>query len=402
MKPSKIISTAMKIEQITNLNTIVLDQNRNLIYHHETISIPDFMPGSGYKDIFSLYKSMDKNNHLYTYVNEWDLHYYGYSFGVQDESYTIIIGPYFLITPNLYSLSRNYHLSSIQSETLRERSEKIHVLPVEKANSFASVLQQFQTIMLNEATPTIIQAKKINDNDTQKIDNSTEDEELELVKLRYQIEKDFMHAVEQGDKITALTLINSKNMLFSFSERFPNQPIRRLKNLAIVMNTLLRTAARNGNVPAILIHRKSEEYAFEIENASKLAILNPLQDRMIEDYCDLVAANSLRHYSKMTQIVIEHLQSFYDKPIDKDKLAETCNTHPSHLSRKFKQDTNLTITAYQKMLRINKAKHLLRTENLSIEEIAWITGYEDSSYFARIFKKETGSTPLQYREGNML
>nr|WP_306798758.1 helix-turn-helix transcriptional regulator [Oceanobacillus saliphilus] len=98
---------------------------------------------------------------------------------------------------------------------------------------------------------------------------------------------------------------------------------------------------------------------------------------------------------------MEHLLSYYDKQIDKNELADLCNTHPSHLSRKFKQETGMTITLYQQMVRINKSKHLLRTEDLSIEEIAWIVGYEDSSYFARVFKKDTGYTPSQYREGSM-
>jgi two-component system, response regulator YesN len=40
----------------------------------------------------------------------------------------------------------------------------------------------------------------------------------------------------------------------------------------------------------------------------------------------------------------------------------------------------------------------LTTERITVEEIAWIVGYEDPSYFGRVFKKETGLTPTQYRE----
>lgn len=201
------------------------------------------------------------------------------------------------------------------------------------------------------------------------------------------------------EKKTALQLINSKNMLFSFSERFPNQPLRRLKNVAIILNTLLRTSARNSQVPAIIIHRISEKYAYEIENANQLEVLHQLEDRMIEEYCDLIISNSLSSYTNMTQRVIEHLLSFYNKQINKEELAAQLSTHPSHLSRKFKDETKMTLTAFQQMLRMRQAKHLLKTENLSVEEIAWTIGYDDPSYFARVFKKETGSTPSQYRDG---
>lgn len=389
----------MKIQHITNLNTYVLNQNRELIYHHEMISIPAFMPGSGERDVLSLYDNIKQTRQLYSYINEWDLHYLGYSYSKKEEAWTIIIGPYLDKTPNLYSLSRDYHLTSTQSEDLKLISDKIYVLTAEQASSYGSVLQQFTNMLEQEMTPIVIVSDKSSTPVHKKEDHFNVDEEGELVKLRYKTEKDFMYAVERGDKKEALQLINSKNMLFSFSERFPNQPLRRLKNVAIILNTLLRTSARNSDVPAIMIHRISEKFAYEIENANQVETLLQLEDRMIEEYCDVVISNSLSKYTYMTQRVMEYIISFYNKQINKEEMAEKLSTHPSHLSRKFKEETNMTLTAYQQMLRINQAKHLLKTENLSVEEIAYMIGYDDPSYFARVFKKETGRTPSQYRDG---
>ena len=389
----------MKIQHITNLNTYVFNQKRELIYRYEMTSIPSFMPGSGESDVLSLYDNIKQTRQLYSYINEWDLHYFGYSFSKKEEACTIIIGPYFDKTPNLYSLSRDYHLTSTQSEDLKLISDKIYILTAEQANSYGSVLQQFTNLIEQEMTPIVIVSDKSSRPVHKKEDHFNVEKEGELVKLRYKTEKDFMHAVERGDKKEALQLINSKNMLFSFSERFPNQPLRRLKNVVIILNTLLRTSARNSHVPAIMIHRISEKYAYEIENANQVETLHQIEDRMIEEYCDIVISNSLSNYTNMTQRVIEYLLSFYNKQINKEELAAKLSTHPSHLSRKFKEETMMTITAYQQMLRINQAKHLIKTENLSVEEIAWTIGYDDPSYFARVFKKETGRTPTQYRDG---
>jgi YesN/AraC family two-component response regulator len=399
LEQSKIVSTAMKIQHITNLNTYVLNQDRLLVYHHEILSIPAFMPGSGERDVLFLHDKMERQGQLYSYINEWNLHYFGYSFRTDMETYTIIIGPYLDKTPNLYHLSKEYLLSGTQSEDLRLIADKIYVLTVEQASSFGSVLQQFTNMMEQELTPTVIYSDKSSNSVRNQGEHLTVDEEAEIVKLRYKTEKDFMHAVECGDKKSALALINSKNMLFSFSERFPNQPLRRLKNVAIILNTLLRTSARNTHVPAIMIHRISEKFAYEIENANQVETLQQLEDRMIEEYCDLVISNSLTKYTTMTRRVIEYIYSFYNKQINKEELAAKLSTHPSHLSRKFKEETKMTLIAFQQALRINQAKHLLKTENLSVEEIAWTIGYEDPSYFARVFKKETGWTPSQYRDG---
>ena len=108
LEQSKIISTAMKIQYITNLNTYVFDQNRELVYHNEIISIPAFMLDSRERDILSLYDNMKQRGQLYSYINDWGLHYFGYSFSNKEEAYTIIIGPYFDKTPDLYRLSKDY------------------------------------------------------------------------------------------------------------------------------------------------------------------------------------------------------------------------------------------------------------------------------------------------------
>ncbi|ARK29793.1 helix-turn-helix transcriptional regulator [Halalkalibacter krulwichiae] len=401
MNESQIISTSMKIHYITNLNVYVLNQDGDLFYENESISIPMFMPGNNAENVKALYEIMTEDGEeeiVYSYINEWGLHYFGRRFRVLEQMYTIIIGPYFERTPNHYRLTIDYQLSNDQSQDLRVVCEKVHVLSGEQANSFASVLGQFRALLDQKLQTKIIVADKNKRSIKDQMNHI--DEDAELVNVRYKIEKEFIYAVEQGDKKTALKLMNSSNMstLFSFSERFPNQPLRRLKNLAIVLNTLLRTAARTSKVSSILIHRISEKYAFEIEQASQLTTLYKLEERMIEEYCDLILSNSLKKYSTLTQKIIEHLLSSYDKPLNKEELASIYHTHPSHLSRKFKQETSYTLSGYHQMLRLNKAKHLLKNENLSIEDISWVVGYEDSSYFARVFKKETGMTPSQFRE----
>ena len=398
MNELTIISAAFKIHHLTNLNTYIIDQSGEFIFHHEMISIPSFMPGSKDEDVLTLHTEMkQQNNQLYTFSNRWGLYYFGYTFS-QDRKYSIIIGPYLRLTANLHSLTKKYQLSNDESESLKVFCNQIQLLGAEKAQSYTSILQLFNMIVDKDVSP--IQIEQNTENDTSYTQNDkyyVNDDASTIVNLRYKIESDFLHAVEQGDKAKAVELLGSENLLYSLSERFPNQPLRRVKNLVIVINTLLRTVAKKSNVPAILIHRTSEKFAVQIENKTRLAELQQLQNDMTEEYCDLVVSNSLSYHSKVIQEVIAHIMTYYNKQIDIKELAATHFTHPSHLSRKFKQETKMTITAYQQNLRMHQAKHLLKNENMPIEEVAWMVGYEDSSYFTRVFKQETGYTPSQYR-----
>ena len=395
---SKIVSTAIKISHLTQLNTYVIDKNGDFVYHDEKVSIPAYMPGAKQKDVLELSRKMKETNQVYTYINPWGLSYLGYSFLEEGDFYAIIIGPYFEVIPDVYGLVLQYNLTIQESADLRSILEKVNVVTTEQLSSYEAVLQQFEAMKEAETNPLVIYSneKKGRNKDRDAI----VDDEADLVTRRYRIEKDFLHAVEKGNKEEALKLISSDNTLFSFSERFPNQPLRRVKNLNIVLNTLLRSAARNSNVPAILIHRISERFSFDIENGENIAVLRSIQDDMIREYCDLVKLNSLQNYSQMIQKVIEHVMSYYDQQIDKAELATLLHTHPGNLSRRFKKETGMTITEYQQDLRINQAKHLLRTENLPVDEIAWIVGYKDPSYFGRVFKNATGYSPSVYREND--
>lgn len=395
----KITEAASKIQHLTDLNTYVVDQQGEFIFRNEVITVPAFMPGANSEDIFNLYSKMkQQNNQLYIYPNSWGLYYIGYTFSM-NKTFNVIIGPYLHSTLNLFQITREYKLDHNQSEELTIFCNQIHMLSIEKAHSYSNILSLFKEVSTNTTTPLEIKAE----NEIQSMERSTDTyltnvNTNHLINQRYKTESDILYAVEQGNKEEAIKLLNADNALFTFSERFPRQPMRRLKNLTIVLNTLLRTTVKANQVPSILIHRVSEKYALQIESKTQLAQITELQNQMIEEYSDLILENSLSQYSKITQTVISYIMTHYDKKIDTQELADLCFTHPSHLSRKFKQETDMTITSYQQMIRIRQAKHLLTNEIIPIEEIAWMIGYEDSSYFARVFKRDTGYTPTQYRE----
>jgi AraC-like DNA-binding protein len=395
----KIAETASKIQHLTDLNTYVINQNGDLIFHNEMIAIPPFMPGANREDIFNLYSEIkQQNNRLYIYPNSWGLFYMGYTFSISEE-FSIIIGPYVELTLNSLQLTNKYQLTYNESEDLAIFSNQIHILNAEKAQSYSSILPLFKEILENTIAPIIVRQTNDSHQNHQSTDSYLNNVNANnLVNQRYKVETDLLHAVEQGNKTEAIKLLNADNALFTFSERLPRQPLRRIKNLAIVLNTLLRTTAKRNQVPPILIHRVSEKFALQIENKSQLAELTKLQNQMIEEYADLIVESSLSQFSKITQTVISYIMTYYDQKIDIQKLADVCFTHSSHLSRKFKQETNMTITAFQQNIRMRQAKHLLQNEIIPIEEIAWMVGYEDPSYFSRVFKQDTGYTPTQFRE----
>jgi len=83
-------------------------------------------------------------------------------------------------------------------------------------------------------------------------------------------------------------------------------------------------------------------------------------------------------------------------------LAKRANLHQDYFSNLFLQATGERPLAYVQIKRIERSQYLLATTQLSFEDIAGTTGFENVPYFFRIFKKITGLTPGDYKKRNGL
>jgi two-component system response regulator YesN len=81
-----------------------------------------------------------------------------------------------------------------------------------------------------------------------------------------------------------------------------------------------------------------------------------------------------------------------------EQVADEVGLSPQYLSKRFREEYGKTFTEYVTTERIHRAKFLLGTTTRSIKSICTGAGYPDANYFSRVFKKETGLTPQQYRD----
>jgi transcriptional regulator GlxA family with amidase domain len=91
------------------------------------------------------------------------------------------------------------------------------------------------------------------------------------------------------------------------------------------------------------------------------------------------------------------LESNFKETINLDKLSGVGNIGKKTLMRRFKKATGETPLSYLQKLRIENAKRLLESKRLSFSEVTWEVGYSDVSSFHKVFKVETGLTPIEYR-----
>ncbi len=86
------------------------------------------------------------------------------------------------------------------------------------------------------------------------------------------------------------------------------------------------------------------------------------------------------------------------KELSLDALAASFSISKYYLCRSFKKYTGFTLNEYVTLLRLERAKELLRTTTLPANQIGAIIGIPDENYFYRLFRKHTGQTPHKYRK----
>lgn len=96
---------------------------------------------------------------------------------------------------------------------------------------------------------------------------------------------------------------------------------------------------------------------------------------------------------KIKQYVLDNL----DQEISLNSTADAFHMSPFHLSKIFKEETGKNYIDYVMACKMDKAKNLLVSTNLTIEKITGLVGYSHATYFSRKFKELTGKTPYTYR-----
>jgi two-component system, response regulator YesN len=142
-----------------------------------------------------------------------------------------------------------------------------------------------------------------------------------------------------------------------------------------------------------------DSFAF-IESLNKIDSIQDLKEWSEELVEHFTTRTGLLNYNGNSQLVLQVLG--YISKDDKYVLtlasvAAQLHVNPSYLSGHFKRETGMGFSEFVNEQKINKSKELLEKTNLRLLEIADLCGYEDQSYFTKVFSKRVGMSPRSYR-----
>ncbi len=120
------------------------------------------------------------------------------------------------------------------------------------------------------------------------------------------------------------------------------------------------------------------------------------QEKM-QSICQTIRDQKEEQSNSVVKKAQAYINENYSNDISLDEVSREVNISPYYFSKLFKDESGENFIEYLTRIRIEKAKEMLRSPEMSIKEVSLKVGYSDPNYFSRIFKRQTDMTPREYK-----
>ncbi len=208
-------------------------------------------------------------------------------------------------------------------------------------------------------------------------------------------EEQLSAAIRAGDPHNSRRLLNELLgwVMFSTGGDVEEVRIRSVELLVVISRAAIGGGA--DPAPVLALNRKAMGELGRCRSMEELTLtLAGLTSR----YAGLVLRTVDLRHRKVLNRALDYIGTHYMHPIRAEDVARHVGLSPNYFSSIFKAELGCTFRRYLNQVRVEKSQVLLLTPGLSILQICSMCGFEDQSYFVKVFRKYTGTTPARFRD----
>lgn len=315
----------------------------------------------------------------------------------------ILGGPVQMVDPEEFLIEEILQKNNIKKEYLDEIRLYINDIPVIKpdvVNSLSELL-----FMVAVQTTDFHPSKYIEDEEYHE-QQSNISEYIHYIKTmggddnnvkNYPLEKEkeLLSLISLGDKSGSQKVLNEifGHIFFSSGGSFEV-----IKARVLELVVLLSRAALEGGADVEQIFGLNYKYLSEIHNFKTVEDLTFWLSKIMTRFTDCVFnLTDVKHVDVIYR-AIDYIKRNYMKKITLEEVASHVYLSPSYFSKIFKEEMKCNFNTYLNHIRIEMSKKLLLDDSIVLVDVSNLVGFEDQSYFSKVFKKMTGVSPGKYRE----
>lgn len=187
-----------------------------------------------------------------------------------------------------------------------------------------------------------------------------------------------------------------------FSSNLPghisDDPLRNYKYLFVASTTLASRSAIAGGMDAERAYNISDLYILKMDLLQSVDEVKALHADMFAFYTkEMAALDKATVYSKPITQCIDYIYNHLHEPLHVKDLAMQVKLNESYLSTLFKKETKKSVSEFILSKRMEAAQNMLKFSDYTYAEISAILTFSSQSHFTRVFRKQTGYTPKEYR-----
>jgi len=216
-----------------------------------------------------------------------------------------------------------------------------------------------------------------------------------------EVEKKLQALIYRKDKKASQQLLNQLLGHIYFVAEYDIDIMKaRALELAVVISRA--TIEAGADVNEIFVC--NESFLREVERLRSVEDIGAWLSVLLHRFIDYSFDFSTIKHSDTVFKAAEYVKEHFSEKITLEEIAGYVSLSRSYLSRIFKEETGESLSAYINKVRIDKAKLMLLDNNCALIDIAGLCGFEDQSYFTKVFKRQVGVSPKRYREsrGNIV
>ena len=207
-------------------------------------------------------------------------------------------------------------------------------------------------------------------------------------------ENELISYVAIGDKTGAQRVLNEILGFIFFSQN----DFELIKYRTVELVVLLSRAAMEGGAEQEEIFGLNNHYLKQVSHLHNLDELSVWLSKILARVTDCVFNFKNVKNKDIIYKAIEYTNTYYMEKLTLEDVAGQVHLSPSYFSRLFKEETGYNFSTYLNTVRIEKSKKLLVNCDIPLVDVSNLVGFDEQSYFTRVFKKLTGTTPGKYRE----
>lgn len=314
----------------------------------------------------------------------------------------LLAGPTLMVSHEDFlveDLLKKQCLDKKHAESLRDALYKLQVIEPDRVTSLSELLFMAASYISGEEYSEYVYKTRFHDHHSDiseyihsiKLDKEQEES---LANYPFEKEKELLASIALGDKESSQEILNEilGHIFFSSGGDFDT-----IKARVLELIVLLSRASMEGGADVEEIFGLNYQYLNAINNFKTVEELSFWLSKIMKRFTDCVfLLKDIKHVDVIYK-AINYINANYMNKINLEEVADHVYLNSSYFSKVFKDDMKCNFNTYVNKVRVEKSKELLLNEDINLVDISNLVGYEDQSYFSKVFKRIVGVTPGRYR-----